>query len=93
MKGEANVRLDATYYRHFVFRQSRWNDNVDIRNVLARVFLSARAYRKLTTQDAFGHINNTIYYGFMDDAVNDHLIANGICPAGYPRLCVFSNDT
>ena len=28
--------------------------------------------------DAFGHINNSLYYGFMDDAVNNHLRGCGI---------------
>ena len=28
----------------------------------------------------------------MDDAVNDHLIANGISPVDFPRLYVFVND-
>ena len=28
--------------------------------------------------DGFGHVNNAIYYQFMDDAVNTHLIAHGV---------------
>ena len=39
--------------------------------------------------DAFGHINNIIYYQFFDDAVNHHLIDNGIC-IEYPRYVVKS---
>lgn len=26
----------------------------------------------------FGHVNNALYYGFVDDAINRHLIANGV---------------
>ena len=28
--------------------------------------------------DGFGHVNNAIYYQFMDDAVNTHLLAHGV---------------
>ena len=28
--------------------------------------------------DAFGHVNNAVYYVFMDDAVNTHLISHGV---------------
>lgn len=33
--------------------------------------------------DIFGHLNNTVYYNLMDDAINVHLIQRGIgsnCP-------------
>lgn len=35
--------------------------------------------------DGFGHINNTVYYNFMDDAVNMQLIDKGI-GRDYPRF-------
>jgi len=35
--------------------------------------------------DGFGHINNSIYYNFMDDAVNMQLIDRGI-GRDYPRF-------
>jgi acyl-CoA thioesterase FadM len=28
--------------------------------------------------DVFGHINNAVYYSYIDTAVNNHLIENGI---------------
>ena len=28
--------------------------------------------------DAFGHVNNAVYYSYVDTAVNSHLIANGV---------------
>ena len=28
--------------------------------------------------DSFGHINNVVYYSFMDTAVNTHLLENGL---------------
>ncbi len=28
--------------------------------------------------DAYGHVNNTVYYGWFDTAVNEWLIANGL---------------
>ena len=28
--------------------------------------------------DAFGHINNAVYYNYIDDAVNMHLARNGV---------------
>ena len=37
--------------------------------------------------DGFGHINNTVYYNFMDDAVNMQLIDRGI-GRDYPRFIV-----
>ncbi len=43
------------------------------------------AYRHSTTittrwadNDAYGHVNNTIYYAWFDTAVNEWLIANGL---------------
>ena len=33
--------------------------------------------------DAFGHVNNVVYYSFVDTAVNNHLIANGIHDARF----------
>ena len=35
--------------------------------------------------DGFGHLNNTVYYNFMDDAINLHLINRGI-GRQYPRF-------
>lgn len=46
---------------------------------------SPRLYPKLirlssrwNDNDAFGHINNAVYYSYMDTAVNCHLIENGV---------------
>ena len=35
--------------------------------------------------DAFGHINNAVYYNYIDDAVNGHLVRNGV-PAAIQRF-------
>lgn len=40
--------------------------------------------------DGFGHVNNAIYYYFMDDAVNMHLLAHGI-GADRPRFVASSS--
>jgi acyl-CoA thioester hydrolase len=41
-----------------------------------------RAWRRLTTRwadnDAYGHVNNTVYYGWFDTAVNAWLIEAGL---------------
>jgi acyl-CoA thioester hydrolase len=43
---------------------------------------SYRAWREVTTRwadnDAYGHVNNTIYYGWFDTAVNAWLIEAGL---------------
>ncbi|KAG8461299.1 hypothetical protein KFE25_010486 [Diacronema lutheri] len=53
-----------------------------------------RHFERLGTRwndnDAFGHINNVIYYAFMDDAVNAQLIRCGI-GAAYPRFVAHSS--
>jgi acyl-CoA thioester hydrolase len=40
-----------------------------------------RAFRTITTRwmdnDAYGHVNNVVYYSWFDTAVNAHLIENG----------------
>ena len=33
---------------------------------------------RVNDNDGFGHINNAVYYGFFDTAVNNHLAAHGI---------------
>ena len=33
--------------------------------------------------DSFGHVNNAVYYEFMDTAVNNHLIQNGCTGARF----------
>lgn len=39
------------------------------------------AYREITTRwmdnDAYGHVNNVVYYSYFDTAVNQHLIEAG----------------
>ena len=40
--------------------------------------------------DSFGHVNNAVYYTYMDDAVNSHLIQNGIGLA-VPRFVIESS--
>ena len=39
-------------------------------------------YHRITTRwhdnDSFGHVNNVVYYSFMDTAVNTHLLENGL---------------
>ncbi len=41
-----------------------------------------RAFRTITTRwmdnDAYGHVNNVIYYSWFDTAVNAHLIEQGV---------------
>ena len=40
-----------------------------------------RVWRSITTRwmdnDAYGHVNNVVYYSWFDTAVNAHLIENG----------------
>jgi len=41
-----------------------------------------RAFRAITTRwmdnDAYGHVNNVVYYSWFDTAVNAHLIERGV---------------
>ena len=41
-----------------------------------------RVYRPITTRwmdnDAYGHVNNVVYYSWFDTAVNAHLIEQGV---------------
>lgn len=41
-----------------------------------------RAFRPITTRwmdnDAYGHVNNVVYYSWFDTAVNAHLIERGV---------------
>ncbi|MFT3720486.1 acyl-CoA thioesterase [Pseudorhodoferax sp.] len=41
-----------------------------------------RVFRPITTRwmdnDAYGHVNNVVYYSWFDTAVNAHLIAEGV---------------
>ena len=41
-----------------------------------------RAFRPITTRwmdnDAYGHVNNVVYYSWFDTAVNAHLIEQGV---------------
>ena len=41
-----------------------------------------RAFRRITTRwmdnDAYGHVNNVVYYSWFDTAVNAHLIERGV---------------
>ena len=39
---------------------------------------TAHLQTRWNDNDAFGHVNNVFYYAWMDDAVNGHLIANGV---------------
>ena len=49
-----------------------------------------RATTRWNDNDMFGHMNNTIYYQFMDDAINAHLLANNI-PYSFPRFVAESS--
>ena len=40
---------------------------------------------RFNDSDLFGHINNTVYYNYMDDAINVHLIQRGI-GRNFPRF-------
>ena len=55
------------------------------RRALCRRFSTAPEYahyQSLQTRwndnDCFGHVNNAVYYTYMDDAVNAHLHSNGV---------------
>ena len=41
-----------------------------------------RAFRTITTRwmdnDAYGHVNNVVYYSWFDTAVNAHLVEQGV---------------
>ena len=37
-----------------------------------------RIQTRWNDMDAFGHINNAVYYNYIDDAINTHLSRNGI---------------
>ena len=37
-----------------------------------------RLQTRWNDNDAFGHVNNVIYYFFFDDAVNNHLLDRGV---------------
>jgi acyl-CoA thioester hydrolase len=45
-----------------------------------------RAFRPITTRwmdnDAYGHVNNVVYYSWFDTAVNAHLIEHGVLDVG-----------
>ncbi len=57
---------------------------------MSRPPLSTRAdyryFQTITTRwqdnDVFGHVNNVVYYSWIDTAVNNFLIANGILELG-----------
>ena len=46
-----------------------------------------KAWRKFTTRwgdnDAYGHVNNTVYYEWFDSAVNGWLVEQGLLDIGY----------
>lgn len=60
------------------------------RPVRADFFHYERLMTRWNDNDAFGHINNVIYYSFFDDAVNAQLIRCGI-GASYPRFVASSS--
>ena len=37
-----------------------------------------RLQTRWNDNDNFGHVNNALYYGYMDDAVNQHLARSGV---------------
>jgi acyl-CoA thioester hydrolase len=45
---------------------------------------------RFNDNDVFGHMNNVIYYSFMDDTINAHLASHGIL-ADVPRYVVSSS--
>lgn len=48
-----------------------------------------RAFRTITTRwmdnDAYGHVNNVVYYSWFDTAVNAHLIERGVLDIHHGR--------
>eukprot|EP00591_Stephanopyxis_turris_P007402 CAMPEP_0195507478 /NCGR_PEP_ID=MMETSP0794_2-20130614/917_1 /TAXON_ID=515487 /ORGANISM="Stephanopyxis turris, Strain CCMP 815" /LENGTH=150 /DNA_ID=CAMNT_0040634171 /DNA_START=70 /DNA_END=522 /DNA_ORIENTATION=+ len=46
-----------------------------------------RRQTRFNDNDMFGHINNSVYYSIMDDAINAHLMNRGI-GLEYPRFVV-----
>jgi acyl-CoA thioester hydrolase len=48
-----------------------------------------RAFRAITTRwmdnDAYGHVNNVVYYSWFDTAVNAHLIERGVLDIHHGR--------
>ena len=49
-----------------------------------------RAQTRWNDNDQQGHINNAIYYAYMDDAINEHLLGHGI-GVQYPRFVASSS--
>jgi acyl-CoA thioester hydrolase len=52
-----------------------------------------RAWRTLSTRwmdnDAYGHVNNTVYYSWFDTAVNGYLVDAGVLDIGAgASICV-----
>lgn len=52
-----------------------------------------RAFRSIATRwmdnDAYGHVNNTVYYSWFDTAVNAHLVEAGVLDiAAGPTICL-----
>lgn len=45
---------------------------------------------RFNDNDIFGHMNNVIYYSFMDDTINSHLASHGVL-ASVPRYVVSSS--
>lgn len=49
-----------------------------------------RFFQTMTTRwqdnDQFGHVNNVVYYGWIDTAVNNFLIRNGILELGASEI-------
>lgn len=56
-----------------------------------------RAFRPITTRwmdnDAYGHVNNVVYYSFFDTAVNRHLIERGVLDIAHSPVIGFVIET
>ena len=65
---------NTTTMRHFASRLSAF-PHVQVRQT------------RWNDADGFGHVNNAVYYQYMDDAINVHLFERGI-GADYPRFIV-----
>ena len=56
-----------------------------------------RAFRTIPTRwidnDAYGHVNNTVYYSWFDTAVNGHLVEAGVLDiATGPSICLVAES-
>lgn len=70
------------------FNSARFFSDIETRNKFA--FFENSISTRFNDNDIFGHMNNVIYYSFMDDTINAHLASHGIL-ADVPRYVVSSS--